>query len=634
MSQQRILIVEDERIVALDLQDRLESLGYSIPATVARGQDAIQTALELRPDLVLMDIRLKGEMDGIETAGRIQSHLDVPVIYLTAYADHDTLDRAKLTGPYGYILKPFEDRELQTTIEMALYRHTTDAKLRAHAAELERLKSAIEQVPDAIVITDAKGNIEYINPAFEQMTGYNATEAVGQHAVALNHSEPDDSAEGQRSAICTGHPWQGRLTNRRKDGTTYISEGSIAPMRDESGRITSYVSVQRDVTRELELEEQHREALKMEAVGRLAAGIAHDFNNMLTAINGYASLLLSGMSKQDPDRRMVQAILGAGERATDLIRQLLTFARKDMVDPEVLNLNDLVAGIADMLHRTVGEHIELHTELCLDLWAVKVARTQIDRIIINLAVNARDAMPDGGVIVLSTANVVLSPGDRALGPEGTPGEYVKLSVSDSGIGMSEEVQAHLFEPFFTTKELGRGTGLGLATVYGIVKQNGGNLYVRSEEGQGATFEIYLPRSHEALPRRALPKPKVQSGRGSETILLVEDDESVRELTGAALESQGYQVLMAADASAAHRMAQEHPGPIDLLLTDVIMPGTSGPKLAQQLAGQSPQLKVLYMSGYPDDEIQRHAVDQLLVDMLPKPFQMTDLTSKVRSLLAG
>jgi DNA-binding response OmpR family regulator len=339
------------------------------------------------------------------------------------------------------------------------------------------------------------------------------------------------------------------------------------------------------------------------------------------------------MPEEDPHRNMAIAVLSAGERAADLIDQILTFARKEIVEPEVLSLNDLVDEIAGMLRRTVGEHIDLRTELNPDLWHIRAAPTQIDRIIVNLAVNARDAMPHGGILTLSTRNVVLSEQDLSFDPEATPGEYVMLSVSDTGTGMSEEVQAHLFEPFFTTKELGRGTGLGLATVYGIVKQNEGCLSVCSELGQGATFQIYLPRSNASVTQLEPSEPAYERGRGSETILLVEDDATVRQLTCTILENQGYQVLMAEDASVAHQLAKEHQGPIDLLLTDVIMPGMSGPELAKQLVHHWPQLRVLFMSGYPDDEIQRHMLDHVRINLLQKPFQMTDLISKVQSLLA-
>jgi PAS domain S-box-containing protein len=634
MSQVRILVVEDERIVALDLQARLQDLGYVVPATAARGEDAVRRALELHPDLILMDIRLKGEMDGIEAARRIQEQLEVPVIYLTAYADPETLDRAKVTGPYGYLLKPFEDRELQTTIQIALYKHRTDAALKAQAEELSRLNAAINQVAEGVVITDVEGDIVYANPAFERATGHCVQEAIGQNAVILNRSQDDGgSAARLRATLRGGGVWQGRLNNRRKDGSSYVSEGSISPVRDEEGHVTNYVAVQRDVTQELQMEEEYREALKMEAVGRLAAGIAHDFNNMLTAINGYASLVLGNMPPQDPDQDMVQAILGAGERAADLVRQLLTFARKEVVESEVLNLNDTVDALSGILRRSVGEHVELRTDLSPDLWAVKADATQIDRIVVNLAVNARDAMPDGGTLTLRTRNVVLREDGASGDLEARHGDYVVLSVSDTGVGMSEDVQAHIFEPFFTTKELGRGTGLGLATVYGIVKQSGGWLQVDSAEGQGATFEIYLPRCVELAAQQVDWTVEEDFEPGSETILLVEDDDVVREVAGAVLESQGYTVLLAADAEAASQEAAKHTGSIDLLLTDVIMPGTSGPKLAMQLSQRSTQLKVLFMSGYPDDEIQRHAGGQIDVDLLSKPFQTVDLATKVRAVLA-
>jgi len=342
--------------------------------------------------------------------------------------------------------------------------------------------------------------------------------------------------------------------------------------------------------------------------------------------------MANSMSSDDPDREMSLSILSAGERAADLVRQLLSFSRKEIVQVEDLYLNELVEGVADILRRTVGEHIELRLDLRSHLWMVEASPTQIDRIIVNLSVNARDAMPNGGVLSIHTENVVLEGGHPALDAETAPGEYVMLSVSDTGVGMSQEVQAHLFEPFFTTKALGRGTGLGLATVYGIVKQNRGCLYVSSREGQGATFQIYLPRSQRAMQPVNPTETKAVSEHRGETVLLVEDDDIVRELAEAILEDHGYQVLTARSANSALTIANALSETIDLLVTDVIMPGMSGPALAKQLMCLSPQLKVLLISGYPDDEIKQYAVGGLHFELLPKPFHVDGFISHVRSVL--
>ncbi|GAB4546054.1 MAG: hypothetical protein Kow0063_40310 [Anaerolineae bacterium] len=392
------------------------------------------------------------------------------------------------------------------------------------------------------------------------------------------------------------------------------------------------------------LEERYRQAQKMEAVGRLTAGIAHDFNNLLTAINGFAELARLQLLPDDPLHEMVEKILHSGRRAADLVRQLLAFSRKQIIEPQVLDLNAVVANMDKMLRRVIGEDIELETRLASDLWAVKADPTQIEQVIVNLAINARDAMPDGGQLIIETANVTV--GDDAprfplQGPdeelsshvlEVQAGDYVMLTVSDTGVGMNEEVRSHLFEPFFTTKEPGKGTGLGLATVYGVVRQAGGDIQVCSQEGQGASFKVYLPRVREATPMPVRPRGIADAPSGDETILVVEDDESVRDLTRRVLEGQGYHVLQASNGHEAIQVFAGYAGPIHLLVTDLIMPGISGKLLSEQLRQAHPDLKVLFMSGYTDELIAGRGVLEPGVVLLQKPFRPLDLTLKVRQIL--
>jgi PAS domain S-box-containing protein len=759
MNTTSILIVEDENIVALDIKYLLESLGYGVAAVVSSGEEAIQKAAETRPDLVLMDVKLEGGMDGVEAAEHIQAQSDTPVIYLTAYADHATLERAKITQPFGYILKPFEEKELHTTIEMALYRHGMEKKLKANerwlattlksigdaviatdahghvefmnpVAEaltgwgqaealgqeitrvfhivngqtrrrvenpvakalrdrvvvglgnhtllvakdgteipiddnaapirddqghitgavlifhdisdrvqaekaIQRLGTAIQQAAESVVITDTQGTVVYANPAFERITGYRQAEVVG-HRTSLLRSEEQDPASYQElwTTITAGEVWQGRLVNRRKDGVRYIADTIITPVRDENGAIVNYVSLQRDVTRELQLEEQYHQAQKMEAVGLLAGGIAHDFNNLLTAINGFAELIQFSLSAQDPTHELAGKILQSGRRAADLVRQLLAFSRKQIVHPKLLNLNAVVAELDDMLPRIIGEHIYVETHLAPDLWPVTVDRTQIDQAIVNLVVNARDAMPAGGRLTVETANVRLDEAYVSTHLEVQPGEYVLLAISDTGIGMSEEVKAHIFEPFFTTKGVGKGTGLGLATVHGIVKQSGGHVWAYSELGHGTTFKIYLPRAEGASPEPAGPQAGADVPYGNETILLVEDDDRVRELARRVLQIRGYNLLEARDGQQALQVATEHGSTIHLLLTDVVMPGMSGSALAAQLTQILPGLKVLFMSGYTDEAITHHGVLDPGVAFVQKPFSPAALARKVREVLDG
>jgi PAS domain S-box-containing protein len=503
------------------------------------------------------------------------------------------------------------------------------------AQDRQRLVTAIDQTADAVVVTDAQGEMLYVNPAFERMTGYRQAEVLGQSTRILKSGKQDASVyQGLWSAVISGQVWHGRLINRRKDGSLYTADVAISPVRDDDGAIANYVGIQRDVTRELQLEEQYRQAQKMEAVGRLTAGITHDFNNLLTAINGFAELMQLQLGPADPLYAYVTEILYSGRRAADLTGQLLAFSRKQIIEPRALNLNTVITGMSEMLRRVIGEHIEMKTCLDAGLWPVRADPTQIEQVIANLAVNARDAMPGGGQLSIETANVVLDEGYAAGHLEVRPGEYVLLSVGDTGIGMSDQVKAHLFEPFFTTKEVGKGTGLGLATVHGIVKQSGGHISVCSEEGMGATFKVYLPRDEAAARETTPPQEEILAMLpGTETVLLVEDDDRVRSLTLQILQYLGYTVLEARDGGEALERSQEHPGDIHLVLTDVVMPGMGGGVVAEQLRRTRPSLKVLFMSGYTDDEtILNHGVSGSRVAFLQKPFGAAALTHKVRQVL--
>jgi len=390
---------------------------------------------------------------------------------------------------------------------------------------------------------------------------------------------------------------------------------------------------QRDVTEQRHLEEQFRQSQKMEAVGQLAGGIAHDFNNLLTAILGNTQLLLRDLPPGDSKRGDVEEIRKASERAASLTRQLLAYSRRQMLQPEVLDLNVVVAEMDRMLRRLIGEHIALVTVLAPDLGRVRADPNQIEQVIVNLAVNARDAMPDGGKLMIETANLTLDESFAQAHLGSVAGEYALLAVTDTGTGMDATVRAHVFEPFFTTKEVGKGTGLGLATVYGIVKQSGGYISVYSEVGHGSTFKIYLPR----IVATADAVGSVQKGgptRGTETVLVVEDEPAVLQLSQRALEAQGYVVLAASDPPAALRVVERHGGTIHLLLTDVVMPTMSGAELAERLVAQRPGIRVLYMSGYPGDAVVQHGALPSGSAFLQKPFSPDGLSRKVRDVLDG
>ena len=500
-------------------------------------------------------------------------------------------------------------------------------------AERARLVTAIEQSAEGVVITNTTGDIEYVNPSFTRITGYGREEALGQNLRILK-SGHHDPVFYQRlwATILRGEIWHGELINRRKDGTIYTEEQNIAPVRDARGEITHFIVTKQDVTERKRLEEQFRQAQKMEAVGRLAAGVAHDFNNLLTVINGYSALVLERLHSSDPIRGPITEIRRAGDSAASLTRQLLAFSRQQVLAPRVLDLNSLVTDVEKMLRRLLGEDIDLAIVRDPALGRVKADPGQIEQILMNLAVNARDAMPEGGKLVIETANIELDDTHASIHPVAAPGRYAMLTFIDTGIGMDAKTQSRIFEPFFTTKELGKGTGLGLATVYGIVKQSGGYIWVYSEPGRGSTFKIYLPRVEEAEESVQASEAKVHSPAGSETILIVEDDEAVRAFAARILQDLGYKVLESTSPEDALQIGDERQKPIDLLLTDVVLPGMSGRKIAERLTSLRPSMKVLYMSGYTADSVVRNGVMEATTAFLQKPFTPASLAGKVREVL--
>ena len=419
--------------------------------------------------------------------------------------------------------------------------------------------------------------------------------------------------------------------NLTRDGRTITCEWFNTPLMD-GDRFTGLLCLARDVTDRLVLEEQFRQAQKMEAVGQLAGGVAHDFNNLLTLINGYSDIVLAALPPGDPNREPIAAVHQAGQRSAGLTRQLLAFSRKQVLAPKVLDLNGVVADTASLLRRVIGEDVRLSTAPGQGLWPVKADRGQVEQVLLNLAVNARDAMPTGGRLTIETRNAELDEGYAAAHADARPGDYVLVAVSDTGTGMSDEVKARIFEPFFTTKEAGKGTGRGLATVYGIVKQSGGHVGVYSEVGRGTTFKVYLPRAAPESGAAKAPSQFRRPPRGTETVLVVEDEDAVRALTRHVLQHSGYTVVEAEDAAAAVRAAAGHG--IDLLVTDVVMPGLGGRELAERLRASRPGLKVLFLSGYTDDAVVRHGVLHEAVNFLQKPFSPTALAHKVREALDG
>jgi len=508
----------------------------------------------------------------------------------------------------------------------------------------ERYRPLIESIQDGYFENDLAGNFTFVNDVICKHLGYTKKELVGtdykQYTDEENRRKLYQYYDGLYRAGQPVNPFEAEYI--RKDGGKLIAEISVSLIRDPGGKPIGFRGTSRDVTERrrveeerLSLQEQLRQSQKMEAIGQLAGGVAHDFNNLLTVIKGYSQLSLLDVKEDNPLWGNIQEIDKATQRATDLTRQLLAFSRRQILNPKVLDLNALLKDLEKMLRRLIGEDIELVTLLAGDLGKVKVDPSQIEQVIFNLAVNARDAMPSGGKLAIATANVELDEEYARAHLSVTPGRYVNLSVSDTGIGMTQEVKEKVFDPFFTTKEKGKGTGLGLSMVYGIVKQSGGNILVYSEPGRGTTFKIYLPRTEEEADTLQEREETDFYPRGSETVLLVEDDVLVRDLANRLLEQQGYRVLKAADGQEALRVAKEHVGEtIHLLLADIVMPQMGGKELADWLKISRPNVKVLYTSGYADNAIVHHGVLDPGTHFLQKPFSLKTLSHKVREILDG
>ena len=501
-------------------------------------------------------------------------------------------------------------------------------------AELSKLWRAVEQSPVSVVITDLVGRIEYVNPKFIEVSGYSEAELIGRTPSLVKSGQMDRKFYQELwETITSGREWHGELHNKKKNGELYWESGSISAIKNPEGQITHFVGVKEDVTERKLAIDQLRQVQKMEAVGQLAGGIAHDFNNLLTVINGYSTLLIRSLEPGSQKHKEAEQILRAGERAADLTRQLLSFSRRQILEPRVLDINKQVKSVQKMLERLIGEHLTLATELSADAGFIKIDPGQLEQIIMNLIVNARDASETGGVITVATVNCDLDEGFSNLHPGSSPGSYVKLSVRDQGEGMTEEVKQRLFEPFFTTKEMGRGTGLGLATVYGIVKQSGGYIEVISEPGKGACFDIYLPRAFKLVESRQKQSVEDEIDT-SHTILVVEDEPGVLNLVVHTLRMRGFTVYETTEPELGITLFEQHAQEIDMLLTDVVMPFMSGPALAELLTGKKPELKVLFMSGHTENRANLEKILEKGIHFLPKPFASDALIRKVRDTLKG
>ncbi len=642
----RILFLEDSPNDAELAVATLEESGYPCEWERVETREDFLNRLDAPDyDLILADYSLPS-FDGVTALNLfLERGFDIPFILISGTLGEERAVESMKAGATDYVLKQHISR-LGSVVRRALsekaeQRQRKQAEEALLAAEA-RYRDLFENANDIIYICDLEGRFISINKKAEKLTGYTREEAIAMNFSEIVAPEHHDAVRESLSEKIEGSSDSAiyEIEIICKDGERLPVEVSTRLIREE-GRPVAVQGIARDLSERKSLEEQLRQSQKMEAIGCLAGGIAHDFNNLLTAIIGYSQISIAQLDKLNlpgiedtihPLRENIGEVEKAARRAAALTKQLLAFSRKQLLQPKVMDLNALVMDIEIMLRRLIGEDIEMVTHLDARLGYVKADPGQIEQIIMNLVVNARDAMPEGGRLTIETANVELDEDYAGHHLETKPGSYVMLAVSDTGTGMDKETASRIFEPFFTTKTAGKGTGLGLSTVYGIVRQSGGSIYVYSEQGLGTTFKIYLPRIEGTSQSVVTRVPVAQAVQGSETILLVEDEEAVRRLSRVILQMNGYTVLEAANANEAISICDQHGGRIHLIITDVIMPLMSGRQLTEHLADSWPEMKVLYISGYTDNAIVHHGVLGSGMAFLQKPFAPDVLLRKVREVL--
>jgi two-component system, cell cycle sensor histidine kinase and response regulator CckA len=642
----RLLHLEDSPRDAAIIHHRLEAEGVACDIILATGKESFETALTQEPfDLIISDYNLPG-YDGITALKQAQAaQPDVPVILISGTVGEEQAVTVLQMGATDYLLKAHLER-----LVPAVHRAIREAEARRTHKEADRALHEREQTlrendeRTNFALLAAQMGVWEIDLATRQLTwsdsmaplyGLTADKApkATEHLFELIH--PDDRRAMETTitqAMIDERAYVVEFRAVWPDGSVHWLHGRAQVLHNADGNASRLLGVTMDIDERKQLEEQLRQSQKLEAIGQFAGGVAHDFNNVLTVILGFSELHLMQLAPDDPARDDILQIKNAASHAAGLTRQLLAFSRKQILHPKVLDVNALIGGIEPMLRLLIAEHVDLRVSLAAEHGLIKIDPTQVEQILVNLAVNAADAMPRGGTLTMATTNVTLDEHYQQRNLPVTPGNYVLLTVSDTGLGMDEATSRHIFEPFFTTKEVGKGTGLGLATVYGIVSQSGGDISVHSEPGRGTSFKIYLPQVTGASPTEGAERARLVADgtRCCETILLVEDDDGVRLLTRLTLERLGYRVLQAANPKLAVRVASEFDGPIDLMLSDVIMPESDGPPLFGQLVAARPAIRALYMSGYADEAI-RHV---LLVDGTPflqKPFTPDALARKVRDV---
>lgn len=635
----RILIAEDEALIAEELSEKVSRMGLEVVGVVDTGEGAVRLAESAAPDLVLMDIRLKTRLDGIEAAGQIRERFGISVIYLTAHSDDATIERAAVTEPLGYLLKPVAERELQIALELGLQKDRADRKLRESE---QRFSTTLASIADSVIATNGEGTVTFLNPAAERLTGWAREEAQGadvdrllrilDEASETPHENPVRIA--LRTAEVVGLPENSVLLAR--DERRIPIEDSAAPIRDRKQDVRGAVVVLRDVSaiRQARLaveraEERLRQSQRLEAIGRLAGGVAHDIGNLMTIIIGNADELMLDRAG-GPTGEIVADIRDAGRRAAEISRQLLAFGARQLLSPSVVDLNTYLAETLPMLRRVIGASVDLVTDLAADVGRVRVDRGQLDQVLLNLAVNARFAMPSGGTLTLRTRVEWVGESEGADWPELHPGRHAALIVSDTGLGIDAQTLDHLFEPFYTTRP-GEGSGLGLSTVYGIVKQSEGAIRVRSELGHGTVFEIRLREVADPVSpveREPTPSPAPGSGR----ILVVDDEREVAQIARRVLERSGYEVHVAHGGAEAERWLASAERAPDLIVLDVTLGGESGVEVARRLAARHPGMRLLFVSTWVSRAQPEPVAGALRTGLLSKPYDPAQLLGAVQRLL--
>lgn len=634
MAQKRILVVEDERIIAEDIKRTLLQFDYHVIDIIPHGERVLKLYEELNPDLILMDIMLAGNINGIETASRIKEKHNIPIIYLTAYANESILNNAKFTEPFGYLIKPFEEHELHATIEMAFYRHKIENSLRESEKKYRLLFNSIAD--PIFILTENGKKILDCNDVVLNKYGYTKDELIALSASELYLKKERRQLLQYLNEKNTGD--SPVFTHIKKNGKKIIVELHKSKITFKNEQVLLVIA--RDITKRKQAEEERQivqeqlfQSQKMEVVGKLAGGIAHDFNNLLTVINGYSDLALKKLNNDNNVYDDIKVIKDCGERAARLTKQLLGFSRKQIAEKTNIDLNHTVIELEKMLKRLIGDKITIETDFQSSSCMIFADKSQVEQVLVNLVVNARDAIKSHGKIIISTTKELLTEEFIKQHDLDASNEYIILSVVDNGTGMSKEIQEKIFEPFFTTKEVDKGTGLGLSTVFGIVKQNNGVIFVESEEGKGAEFKIYLPQIiAETAEDKVVKIDPDNFPIGNETILLVDDEDTIRDFLSEILEEQGYKVIKASNGKEGLNKFKKIDDKIHLLISDIIMPKMGGPELENKLRELQPDIKALFISGNADNDFIKEQTSNPNISFLNKPFTYDSIISKVRKIL--